>query len=341
MAVYLFYAFFVASKQGKTGLSPTVDVYGPGGAEVTGANATTIGGGLYSYSHTDAVDGDYSAVFKTADATVDQQWIPALAVKQISAYIDAAISSRAVAGDLMGLANDAITAGKFDESTAFPLKAADTGATIIARPGDLMGLASDAITSAKFDESTAFPVKSADTGATQIARTGADADTLETLSDQIDLVDPADVWAYATRTLTQSAASVAAAVVGSNITAQRGDTLVAALTGLGNISTRTKLWLAVKSSLDHTDAQSILFLEETAGLTAVNGAVYAVITDASIVVTNAATGALTITIKPAVTKDLPLGSYHYDMQYLTAAGVVTTITASTFTASGDVTRAVS
>jgi hypothetical protein len=318
MATYLFYAMFIASKVGKTGLSPTVDIWGPGGAEVTGANATTVGGGLYSYSHTDAVDGDYMAVFKTADATVDQQHVPALAVKQISAYIDAAISSRAVAGDLMGLANDAIT-------------------------------------SAKYDESTAFPVKSADTGVTQIARVGADADTLETLSDQLDVIDatadailvdtgttlPADVWGYATRTLTQSAASVVAAVTGSNITAQRGDTLVAALTGLGNISTRTKLWLTIKSSLDHTDAQSILFLEETAGLTVVNGAAYAVITDASIVVTNAATGALTITIKPAVTKDLPLGSYHYDMQYLTAAGVVTTITASTFTASGDVTRAVS
>lgn len=45
----------------------------------------------------------------------------------------------------------------------------------------------DAITSAKFDESTAFPLKSADTGATAVARTGADSDTLETLSDQIDL----------------------------------------------------------------------------------------------------------------------------------------------------------
>jgi len=55
-----------------------------------------------------------------------------------------------------------------------------------ADPGDLMGLANDAITSAKYDETTAFPVASADTGATQIARTGADADTLETLSDQID-----------------------------------------------------------------------------------------------------------------------------------------------------------
>ncbi len=58
-----------------------------------------------------------------------------------------------------------------------------------AATGDAMTLADDAITSAKFDESTAFPVKSADSGATQIARVGADSDTLETLSDQIDTVD--------------------------------------------------------------------------------------------------------------------------------------------------------
>ena len=49
-----------------------------------------------------------------------------------------------------------------------------------------MALVDDAITSSKFDESTAFPLKSADTGATAVARTGADSDTLETLSDQID-----------------------------------------------------------------------------------------------------------------------------------------------------------
>ena len=54
--------------------------------------------------------------------------------------------------------------------------------------GALMGLAADAITASKFDESTAFPVASADTGASQIARVGADGDTLETLSDQIDVL---------------------------------------------------------------------------------------------------------------------------------------------------------
>jgi len=50
------------------------------------------------------------------------------------------------------------------------------------------GLADDAITASKFDESTAFPLKSADAGATAVARTGADSDTLETLSDQIDII---------------------------------------------------------------------------------------------------------------------------------------------------------
>ena len=50
-------------------------------------------------------------------------------------------------------------------------------------------LADDAITAAKFDESTAFPLAAADTGATAVARTGADSDTLESLSDQLDLID--------------------------------------------------------------------------------------------------------------------------------------------------------
>jgi hypothetical protein len=57
-----------------------------------------------------------------------------------------------------------------------------------ADPGDEMNLANDAITSAKYDETTAFPVASADSGSTEIARTGADGDTLETLSDEIAAV---------------------------------------------------------------------------------------------------------------------------------------------------------
>lgn len=54
-------------------------------------------------------------------------------------------------------------------------------------------LAADAIKATSYDESTAFPVKAADAGATQIARVGADGDTLETLSDQIDTIDVSGV----------------------------------------------------------------------------------------------------------------------------------------------------
>jgi len=112
-------------------------------------------------------------------------------------------------GELVGLADDAITSAKYDESTAFPVKSDDSGATQIARvgadgdtletlsdqldakadTGAEMNLADNAITSGKYDELTAFPVVQIDSGASQIARTGADGDTLEDLSDEIAVVD--------------------------------------------------------------------------------------------------------------------------------------------------------
>ena len=78
MTDYTFYGYFIASKVGKTGLTVTVDVYGPGGVEASDQSATEIGGGLYSYTHTDATPGDYLALFKTTDITVDYQQIPDL-----------------------------------------------------------------------------------------------------------------------------------------------------------------------------------------------------------------------------------------------------------------------
>ena len=99
-----FYAFFVASKQGKTGITVTVDVWehtraGVATEIVNGGSATEIGDGLYKYvlsaASVDAI-GEYVAVFKTADSSVDQQHIPALWVVGRSGVenLDAAISSR-------------------------------------------------------------------------------------------------------------------------------------------------------------------------------------------------------------------------------------------------------
>lgn len=63
-------------------------------------------------------------------------------------------------------------------------------ADIYAPNSDIRGitLAASSITSSTYDETTAFPVKSADSGSSQIARTGANGDTLESLSDEIAAV---------------------------------------------------------------------------------------------------------------------------------------------------------
>jgi hypothetical protein len=55
-------------------------------------------------------------------------------------------------------------------------------------PGDAMTLANASIKAATYDATGAFPLAAVDSGATALARTGADSDTLETLSDEIAAV---------------------------------------------------------------------------------------------------------------------------------------------------------
>jgi hypothetical protein len=94
-----FLAFYTASKQGKTGLTVTVDIYNPSGTQiVTAGSATALGGGLYSYtlSSNNSSEGEYAAIFKTTDSTVDSQHIPSLWVLGRAGVenLDAATSTR-------------------------------------------------------------------------------------------------------------------------------------------------------------------------------------------------------------------------------------------------------
>lgn len=103
-----FYAFFVAAKVGKTGLTVTVDVWrvdnaGAATEVVTAAAATEIGDGVYRYilaAGSVTVEGEYIAVFKTTDASVDLQHIATIWVVGSGGLenLDAAISSRAASG---------------------------------------------------------------------------------------------------------------------------------------------------------------------------------------------------------------------------------------------------
>jgi len=95
-----FYAFYVASKTGKTGLTVTLDVYETtsGTPIVSAGSATELGGGLYYYTlASGSVDaaGAYVAVFKTSDSSVDQQHIPAIWITDtVLKNLDVAVSTR-------------------------------------------------------------------------------------------------------------------------------------------------------------------------------------------------------------------------------------------------------
>lgn len=100
----IFYAHYIDTKVGATGLTVTVDVWeiardGTATEIVTGGSATEIGDGLYRYLlAAGSVDtaAEYVAVFKTANTDVDQRDIPAIWVIQRAGIenLDAAISSR-------------------------------------------------------------------------------------------------------------------------------------------------------------------------------------------------------------------------------------------------------
>jgi hypothetical protein len=97
-----FFAFFTASRIGKTGLSDvTVDVFNPAGTKIVTAATVTgelTGSGVYYYdlaSGSVSAKGEYLAIFKTADATVDAKHMPSLWVVNRAGIenLDAPISS--------------------------------------------------------------------------------------------------------------------------------------------------------------------------------------------------------------------------------------------------------
>lgn len=96
-----FMAFFTASKQGKTGITVTIDVFNPGGTKIVdGGSATELGDGVYTYTLANTnttTEGEYIAVFKTTDSTVDMQNIPSLWVVGRAGveHLDSNISDKA------------------------------------------------------------------------------------------------------------------------------------------------------------------------------------------------------------------------------------------------------
>lgn len=184
-----FYCFYVASKVGKTGITVTIDVYdAAGNLEVSGGSATAVGGGLYKYTlASGSVDaaGEYTAIFKTSDATVDAQQIPALWVvgKPWVENIDATISSRST-----------LTAQQVWEYTTRTLTSFGTLVT------DIWGHSTRTLTS--FGTLVADVWGHSSRTLTSLGTLAADvwSHSSRTLTSFGTLV--ADIWANVTRTLT-------------------------------------------------------------------------------------------------------------------------------------------
>jgi hypothetical protein len=246
-----FYAFFVNSTDldGETGLTVTIDIYEAttGAPIVSGGSATELAGGLYYYTLASGSvdnDGAYTAIFKTASADVVQKWLPAL--WQVGTTLKAVD----------------------DVTTTATATTVTNGVT----------LADDAITSAKFDESSAFPIAAADSGNTYIARTGADSDTLEDISDEIAALNnlsAAQVWAYATRTLTENIGNVTviSAVSGSTVTVYANDTWSFTVTDTSlDTDAYEVLAFVVKDDESDSDDEAMLYLRSDTGLVRINAA---------------------------------------------------------------------
>ena len=150
-------------------------------------------------------EGDYVAVTATA-AAEDGTYSIALSETEMQA---ARIMLKIVDAATKVLLDRVIVIETYGNASAEHAFDLDTATQSVA----VASMNADVITAAAHDESTAFPLKSADTGSTQIARTGADSDTLETLSDEIAVVDAtADAIKTKTDMITSGSITVSALV---------------------------------------------------------------------------------------------------------------------------------
>lgn len=126
----------------------------------------------------------------------------------------------------------------------------------------------------------------------------------------------AEVWGYAARTLTQTAAQVEEALGGTTLNLYRDSTFTAALTGLGNLVERDKLYFTVKGKLADADAAALIQIEESGGLLRLNG-VEAAAGDGSLTVDNEMLGNVTLRLEAAAAAKLVIaGGQFYDLKLI-------------------------
>jgi len=255
-----FLAFYTASKQGKTGLTVTIDIYDPSGTQiVTGASATALGGGLYSYtlSSNNSSEGEYAAIFKTTDSTVDSQHIPSLWVLGRAGVenLDATTSSRlpsssytaapTVSAIRTELDTNSTKLANLDASVSSRLAAADYTAPTAAPTAAAVASAvrSELTEISNLDASVSSRLASA----SYTAPANSDISAIKAKTDNLP-ASPAAVSDIPT------AAQISAAVEGSLLDENDGQTVLNAIVGaIGNSNVdEVALVAAIRSDLERS-----------------------------------------------------------------------------------------
>lgn len=137
----------------------------------------------------------------------------------------------------------------------------------------------------------------------------------------------AEIWSYATRTLTQTAAQVVAAVSGSSLAVVKNVDYTATLTGLTISAVWTKVWFTIKSDKSADDDEAVIQIQESNPGGATDGVLYFNADDATVaqqaqgsLTVDQPNGTIAIDIDDDLTADLEAGRYSYDVKLLTATG---------------------
>lgn len=168
----------------------------------------------------------------------------------------------------------------------------------------------------------------------------------EAISSLSTIVDPDElaqaVWEYTRRVLTVAVTAALSTPSSTVINLHRGDSIEFDITGLGDISSRTKLWVTIKTAITDDDNAAILQWEEGTGLVRLNGAA-GTPANGAIVVNDAVAGDITVTLQESDSKDLvPATGLVYDVQMFDGTDITTlTPYGAVVNIYGDVTRAVS
>jgi len=147
-----------------------------------------------------------------------------------------------------------------------------------------------------------------------------------------------------TDALDVSSVTVVAAVNGTTITILRGDTFSGVFTNIGALTDYVSIDFTVKEAYSKTDDEATIRIRKNAsgtsdGLMRLNGAAASSSALGSIAIDDLASGDITITLDETATDDLSTGTYVYDIQMISAAGVKT-LTYGKLIVSADVTRLV-